>query len=419
MTDTKPELAVASSGPGKLLISAAEASGDRIGANLMAALAAVEGRTPGFVGAGGPAMAEAGLNSLYDTRGLAVMGLRDVVPAIPRVLSFAGKLADLAEREGVDAAILIDSWGFHYQVAKRLRQRLPALPIIRYVAPQVWASRPHRAAGLKAFADLVLTLFPFEPELFTAHGLDAAFVGHPVFDRPPEPPETGRAFRERHGVPAEAPLLCVLPGSRANEVRALLPVFTDTLKGLHRDGAVPYVATITPPHLRGQVDAFVREWPVTPIFAEGEADKRAMFAASDLALAASGTVVLELARQNTPSLVTYKVGGMTYQWVLDQLITKFAAVPNYVAAREVVPEYIQGLCQARILAPAVHRLLTNPALRADMRKALAEQMARLAPPAGSVPGEAAAHAILTFLQSRAGQADAAGADLTLSDRTAP
>ena len=201
-----------------------EPSGDLLGAQLMASLKQASGGDVEITGIGGPAMAAQGLQSLYPLDATAVMGLREVVPAIPAILKRVREASDFALRTRPDAVVLIDSPDFTHRIAQRLKRIDPSIRTINYVAPQVWASRAYRARKMARYFDLVLALLPFEAPFFEKYGLKSVFVGHPVIERAAR--MTGGAeFRIRHGIAPDARLLALLPGSRKSEIRFIFPVF--------------------------------------------------------------------------------------------------------------------------------------------------------------------------------------------------
>ncbi|MEM8985816.1 MAG: lipid-A-disaccharide synthase, partial [Pseudomonadota bacterium] len=306
MTETLPAQ------PLRLMLVAAEPSADKLGAALMAALKAMAPGGVVFCGCGGPAMAAEGFESLFPIDRLAVMGLKDVLPVIPEALKRVKELAVYAQAQKVDAAILIDSWGIGYRVAKHMKQLAPDIPCIKYVAPQVWASRPQRVQKVKTYFDCVLTVLPFEPPWFERAGVPAYYVGNPNFEAAAKPGD-GAAFRHRHGIGA-APLLAVLPGSRTNEIRFLLEPFGETVRRVCVD--MPDLRIVVPaaPAVADAVKAAAADWPGAPVVVEGEDARRDAFAAADGALAASGTVTTELGLAATPMIVAYKVGWMTGVW---------------------------------------------------------------------------------------------------------
>jgi lipid-A-disaccharide synthase len=396
---------VAQGEPPLFYLIAGEPSGDVLGARLMRALrAATDGRAR-FAGIGGEQMAEEGLKSLVPIRELAIMGLLEVVPAARRILRRVRETVAEIERLRPVAIVTIDSSGFCFRVAERLRKRGTPPPIIHYVAPMVWAWRPHRAKHAARAADHLLTLFPFEPPYFDAVGLPATFVGHPVAEAASEPVEEPAEFRSRHGIDPAAPILTVLPGSRRGEVRTLLPVFGETVARLAEryPGLVVLVPTVET--VAEEVGKAVMAWPGRSLVLRGAAEKRAAFSASSAALAASGTVVLELAAAGVPMVVAYRIWPLTHWLLMRSAKVRFASMVNIMLGREAVPERLQEDCTPQKLAAEIAHLLDDPAAREAQRAAFATVMAQLSP-SGSKPSERAAAAILDVV-ARRGEEDRA------------
>jgi lipid-A-disaccharide synthase len=297
--------------PINLMIVCGEPSGDALGAQLMAGIKQLAGERVRFTGVGGLAMGALGFRSLYPLDTTAVMGLREVVPAIPAILGRVKQAVVFAVQTKPDAVVVIDSPDFTHRVAQGIKKRDPSIRTVDYVAPQVWASRAYRARKMAHYFDLVLALFPFEVPFFEKYGLKAAFVGHPVIERAAKV-GGGDALRARLGIAPDAPLLALLPGSRTSEIRFILPEFRTTVDILARK--IPRLVTVLPtvPHVAAKVAAATVNWPTPLHIVEGEADKYAAFDAADVALAASGTVTAELALAHTPMVVGYKVGGLTF-----------------------------------------------------------------------------------------------------------
>ncbi|HEX3944405.1 MAG TPA: lipid-A-disaccharide synthase, partial [Rhizomicrobium sp.] len=297
-----------------------------------------------------------------------------------------------------DAVICIDSPEFTHRVATRVRRGNKQIPIINYVAPQVWAWRPHRAAKMARTFDLVLALLPFESALFETHGLRAPFVGHPVVERAARI-RGGAELRERLGIPAAAPVLAVLPGSRISEIQPLLPVFRETVARVKQE--VPDLVCLLPavPHLAETIRALTNGWPVALRLLEGEAEKFAAFDAADAALAASGTVTTELALADVPMVVAYKGG-----WLSSRIARALIRVPhltlvNILLGREAVPEFLQVRCRAELIAPCVVRLLKDADYRARQQRDLREAV-RLLGAEGESPSLRAARVVLQFIEER-------------------
>lgn len=340
----------------RILLAAVEPSADALGAALLKSLRA---RLPGasFTGCGGDLMAAEGFESRFDTSAFSVMGFTDVARVLPEAWRRSRQLAAICEREKIDIAIFIDGWSFSRLAAKRIRQRAPETKIVKYGAPQVWASRPERTLFVKDHFDLVLTLLPFEPALFEKEGTKAIFVGNPNFEAVAQTPRSGPSFRARHDLDA-SPLLVVLPGSRKGEVSRLLIPFGETV-GRVAD-QVPGLKVVVP--AASAVEPLVRAgtetWPVAPLIVEAK-ERFDAFEAADAALAASGTVSTELALCNTPMVVGYRVDGLTAYWAKRVLITEYVSILNIFAGEEVIPERLQDDCRPEQLAADITRLLMD------------------------------------------------------------
>ena len=372
-----------------------EPSGDLLGAQLMASLKQASGGDVEITGIGGPAMAAQGLQSLYPLDATAVMGLREVVPAIPAILKRVREASDFALRTRPDAVVLIDSPDFTHRIAQRLKRIDPSIRTINYVAPQVWASRAYRARKMARYFDLVLALLPFEAPFFEKYGLKSVFVGHPVIERAAR--MTGGAeFRIRHGIAPDAKLLAVLPGSRTSEIRFILPVFREAVAGIA--ARVPGLVTVLPtvPHVAARVRAATQGWPAPLILLESDDEKYAAFDAADAALAASGTVTTELALAGTPMVVGYRVGALTYALASLIMNVRHIALVNVLLGREAVPEFVQSRCTPENLAGAVIRLMTDKGAALHERDDLDAAVAMLGK-GGEAPSLRAARAILEFV----------------------
>jgi lipid-A-disaccharide synthase len=372
-----------------LYLIAGEESGDILGARLITALRARD-PTLAFVGIGGARMQDAGLGpSLFPMCELSLMGLAEVLPSLLRLVRRIDQtVADIEARKPA-GLVTIDAPGFTLRVAARVHG---SLPVIHYVAPQVWAWRRHRVRKVARVVDRLLCLLPFEPAFFQEAGVAADFVGHPVLESGLDRGD-GAAFRARHGIPPDAPLLAVLPGSRAGEVRRLAGPILATLAALNRADLRLVIPTVP------AVEAAVRAapWPTPPIYvdAAGRADA---LAASTCALCKSGTATLEVAFAGCPMLVLYRLNPLT-SLVARRLITvKYASLVNLLADREIAPEFLQEYCNPSLLLPTLTKLLDDPQARADQRRGFATLFAQLAPPGGMTPSQAAAEAVLGSLR---------------------
>ena len=356
----------------RVYVVAGEPSGDALGARLLRALR--EAGPVEAAGVGGELMAGEGVASLFPQAETAVMGLFEVLPRARRLLRRMDETVADILRFGPDAVVTIDSGGFNKGLAKRLIAVGCPAARIHYVAPMVWVWAPGRARRMARLFDHLMTLWPFEPALFEREGLASTFVGHSLVEAEPG---DGAAFRARHGIAPEDTLLAVLPGSRAGEVRRLLPVFREVLErlsgsapGLHL--AVPTVGTVA-----DRVRDTVAGWPWPVAVTLGEEEKQGAFAASRAALGASGTVALELALAGVPQVTAYRLNPAT-ALIGRALIRRRRFCPvNILLDRPVVPELIQGDCRPGLLAQALGPLLIDGEARAAQLAAFRELADRL------------------------------------------
>jgi lipid-A-disaccharide synthase len=370
---------------------AGEASGDVLGARLIAALRARDAAMH-FAGVGGERMAEHGMASLFPMRELAVMGLLEVLPrAFQLKRRIAETAADIAAQRPA-VVVTIDSPGFTLRVAKLLRPL--GIPVVHYVAPQVWGWKPWRARKLPGLVDRILALLPFEAPFFERHGLPVDFVGHPVLESGLDAGDAAR-FRARHGIGADETLLLVMPGSRRSEVSRLLPIFGETIARLPPVRAVVPVAG----PVAESVIAGTATWPRPPILVRDPAERADAFAACTAGLIKSGTSSLECAVAGLPHVVAYRVNPLTAMIARRLIKVRFASLVNLLNDREVVPERIQERCTPDELAAALAPLLAGETAQ---REGFATALAQLHPP-GALPSQAAASAVLTAIQARAGR----------------
>lgn len=373
--------------PGIMLV-AVEPSGDALGASLLRELRKIAPPGARYFGCGGLLMAAEGMESLFPIDNLSVMGLTDVIRVLPEGLTRARELAEVAEREAVDAVIFIDGWAFSRVTAQKMKRRGLRAKLFKLAAPQVWASRPGRVDFVKRHFDGVLCLLPFEPPYFQKAGIRAAFMGNPNFQSAWAGRGDGARFRARHGL-GTAPLLAVLPGSRRGEIRHHLTPFRGAVSLLAERVPDLRVVAVLPP----QVESFARprmaRWPGDPIFAAPE-EKAGAFAAADVGLAKSGTVTTELAINRTPMVVAYKVDPLTAIWARSVMTGKFVTVLNIAAGRELIPELIQERCRPEILAADLLALLTDEEARLEQLEAFPRLLAYLGvdgPPAAKLGAE--------------------------------
>lgn len=381
--------------PLHFFLIAGEPSGDRLGAALMAGLKAL---APGvtFSGIGGPAMQAEGMESLLPMEDLSVMGLVEILPKYFHLKRRIRQAAEAALAAGPAALVTIDSPDFCLRVAALAKAARPGLRTIHYVAPSVWAWRPGRAARMARHIDHVLALLPFEPPYMTAAGMSCDFVGHPVVSEPVATPAEAQAFRAAHGIALDAPLVAALPGSRRGEVSRLIPPFGATLQLVADRLPALRVVLPTPRHLADAVAEATKDWPGDPVIlpAPDLATRTAAFAAADAALAASGTVSLELAAQSCPMVIAYDMAAPTL-WLMRRMARiDTVTLVNLISETRTVPEFIGPDCRAERIAPALLALLQNgPGPQAEAMEVTMQRLGREQEP----PGLRAARSVLDHL----------------------
>ena len=350
----------------KILVSAGEASGDRYAAELVDEL---RRRLPDaeMFGCAGPRLRAAGVEPVVRSEELAVVGLFEVVRHIPRIYGEFRKLIGEAERRRPDLAILCDAPDFNLRVAAKLKRQ--GVPVVDYVAPQMWAWRPWRVHKLRRIVDLLLCIFPFEEKWFNERGVETKYVGHPLAGAVRAEAEgTRQEFLERYGLDPAAPVLSVLPGSRKGEAARHLPALLDAIGRI----AARRKVNVVLPASNTTGAAFFRQ----RISREGvtivENDTSGALAHCDAAMVASGTATVEAAFLGAPMVVFYEVSKAT--WLLGRPFVRvpFYSMVNLLAGRRIVPELIQSECRGERLAEEVEKLLGDPDANRKMRSELGE-----------------------------------------------
>jgi lipid-A-disaccharide synthase len=384
--------------PPKIMLVAVEASADALGAGLARALKTRLGDGVRLVGVGGAQMAAEGVESPFDISDLSLVGLFEIVGAIPRALGCIAQTVRLARNEQPDAIVLIDSWEFTWRVARRLRRLMPDALMIKYVAPQVWATRPGRARAAARLFDRMMTLFPFEPAYFETEGLASTCVGAPTFSLDFSRADPAR-LRAKIGAAPSAPILLVLPGSRPSEIERVGPAFEDAAMRLKDERPDLEIVVAAAPTIADKVKAFVASWRHRAHVVEGEPPKLDAMRAATLALAKSGTVTSELAAAGCPMIVGYRAHPATALVARALLRTPYLTLLNIAAQAEVAPEFLQEECTGASLAAAAARLLDVAQLRQAQVAAQWAALAKLASPIAD-PYDAAAETVLQTIAAR-------------------
>ena len=382
-----------------IMLVAAEPSGDALGAGLMRALRHRLGAAVRFVGVGGPLMAAEGLVSPFDITELSILGWLEGIRAYGKVMARVADTAALADRERPDAAVLIDSWGFTIRVAQRLRRQQPHMKLIKYVGPQVWASRPGRAKTLAAAVDHLLSILAFDAPWFEKYGLAVTPVGNPTLAKDFSRTDPNW-LRQAIGAAADDPILLVLPGSRRSEISRLMQPFGDAVARLKASHPRLQVVVAVADAVDAETRSGAESWVVKPHFVEGEASRLNAMRGATLALACSGTVTTELALAGCPMVVAYRLGRVTYALVKLMIKTRYACLLNIAAGREIAPEMIQGRCTGKLLAEQLAKRLDDTMLRARQVEEQNDAVAKLGPRDGPDPSERAADAVIALLEER-------------------
>jgi lipid-A-disaccharide synthase len=379
----------------KVAVVAGEVSGDLLGGDLIAALKGKIDRPVELVGVGGDALEAQGLRSLFDYSELSIMGITQVLARLPNLIRRIGQTADAIIAAKPDVLIIIDSPDFTHRVAMKVRAALPQLPIVNYVCPSVWAWKEYRAKAMLPYVDRVLAVLPFEPEAMRRlGGPQTDFVGH----RLTADPDILRVRQLRAARPlknaGDPKTILLLPGSRGAEIKALLPIFGEVMQEfVRRNGPARFIL----PTVRRR-EALVREivagFTIKPEIVADQAGKWSAFAEADAAIAASGTVILELALATVPVVSAYKA-----DWLITMMAKRIkiwsGALPNLIADRVVVPEYINEVVRPGALCRWVEQLSFDSGPRRAMLEGFDLAWNNLSVPVP--PGEAAAAIVLDLV----------------------
>jgi len=359
--------------PLKIAVITGEESGDLLAADIITALQRRLKADIQLIGVGGAHLSAMGLDSFFNREDIALMGVAEVLKKLPRLLCHIFRLSRYFAIERPDFLLIVDSPDFTHRVARRLRKLAPSIPIIQYVAPSVWAWRPQRAKAMRSFIDLLLVILPFEPQILAKlGGPKAVYVGHRLLSYPPlQKAYTAQKERQKKYSPsisdsgkaalkkseARKKTLLLLPGSRLSEIRHLMPVFGEAVGQIQRQHPAIHVILPSLPHLAAKIRALTADWPYPPHIIADEEEKWRAFAKADAALAASGTVSLELALCAVPMVLAYKADWFATKFIVPQITIWSAALPNIIADEPLVPEYFNEFVRPGMLARQINRLL--------------------------------------------------------------
>ena len=385
----------------KIFIIAGEASGDKLGAAMMKGFEHLADQKIEFIGAGGALMEEMGLKSLFPMEEISLMGISEILSQYRHLKKRIRQTAAAVLDEQPDVLITIDLPEFSFRVAD-LVKHASNIPTVHYVAPTVWAWRPGRARKIAKYIDHVLALFPFEPPLMQDAGMSCDFVGHPVVQDLIATPQEVAEFKLHFGL-GPGPMLVCLPGSRRSEIKRLTPIFKDALEKIKHSYPDMNIVLPAAPSVAELVQSEVCQWKHKPIVLDPRditpdqagKFKRAAFKAADVALAASGTVSLELAINQTPMVIAYDMNWISRQVIGRLLQVDSVNLVNLVSDTRSVPEYIGKACQPDAIASAIRDVLENPTSQV---KAMQTTVDRLRAP-HLTPGMCAAKSVMDFLQN--------------------
>ncbi|WP_102830327.1 lipid-A-disaccharide synthase [Bartonella bovis] len=382
----------------KIAIIACEESGDLLGADLISSLSYKTGRNIHLIGVGGRHLKALGLKSVFNSDDLALIGLGAVLKKLPLLLVRIRSLSKFIAQEQPDCLIIVDSPDFTHRVAKKVRTLAPSIPIIKYVAPTVWAWRPERAKAIRKFVDHILAVFPFEEKIMRdLEGPPTTYVGHRLLTYPPlltVQSEKKRLLFEQISIPT----LVILPGSRSSEIRHLMPVFGETVEIIKQRIPNLRIVVLTLPRLVDEIRFLMQDWKIEAEIVVGEDAKWRVFTDANVALAALGTVSLELALAKIPMVLCYKLDYLSKLFIFPKITLWSAALPNIIADKPVISEYFNEFLRPGMLARQIEQLLYNRLLRQAQLDAfdMIEEKMKTELPSGII----AAQVITNFLKKK-------------------
>ena len=369
-----------------------EPSGDILASRMMIAL---KKREPdlSFAGIGGETMRAQGFESLFDISELSVMGFWEVVPRLSLILKRMRQVMADIEMRRPDVVVTVDSWGFVSSILQKLKKRRIKIPVVHYVAPQVWAWKKGRAPKAAKLMDRLMTLWPYEPSYFEKYGLRCDFVGHPVVENIGRFTDHSAEWKARHRISETCTLLCVLPGSRHSEVKRLIPVFKRVIVRLQAHYPDLFVVIPSVEAIADEVRLAFADMSTPHCIIKGQQERYQAFCDSRFALAASGTVTLELTACGTPHVIAYRFNRWT-NWLVKRFVTTpYANLINILASKPVIPEFVLSKCREDLIYDGVLTLMQNQAMMRE-QVAQAQQCLVQLKPADMMPSEKAAAVVL-------------------------
>ncbi|XSG82448.1 MAG: lipid-A-disaccharide synthase [Methyloligella sp. ZOD6] len=394
-----PETIAGGDRPLRFYLVAGEHSGDALGAKLIQGLRSLTSRPLELAGISGELMEAEGCPSLFPLSDVSVMSPLAILRQLPFLLRRINETVEAILAYQPDVLVILDSPEFTHQVAKRVRKRAPHIPIIDYVSPTVWAWRPGRAKKMRRYVDHVLAILPFEPEVHERlGGPTCSYVGHPLIERIEELESLDpSALRKQLGIEAGRKILLVLPGSRGSEVQRLMAPFGEAIRLLQEK--IPDLEVVLPTvsSVRHLVEEGIETWPLKPHILTGTDNKFAAFKLADVALAASGTVTLELALSRRPMVVAYKVDPLA-AYIRYIILVDMVAMSNLILGEKRFPELLQYYCTPEALAEALLPLLQGgPELEAQ--KAALDEVIRRVTEKDEPPSIRAARIVLSYAET--------------------
>ena len=379
-----------------IYIIVGEPSGDLLASRLMSAILEKNSDVR-FAGMGGESMASMGFLSLFDISEISVMGFFETVPKLQQIMRRIREVTTDIREKRPDVIVTVDSWGFVHQVLARLKKEGNTVPKIHYVAPQVWAWKKGRAKTVARLTDHLMTLLPFEPPFFEKHGLRCTFAGHPVIENTACLTDNPLAFKTKYGISEQCTIISVLPGSRHSEIKRLIPVFKKTLTELKETYPNLFIVIPSVAAIADEVKEAFADLDIAHCVIVGQHERYNAFGASVFALAASGTVSLELAACGTPHIIAYKFGVVSNLIAKKFAGTHFANLINIMADKMIIPEFILENCHEILITPIARYLMQE----SEKSKAQVDEariyLSKLKPSGNVMPSEKAADTVLSFL----------------------